>query len=341
MNRIQYLEELRTILIEQGEKEQDVQAALKYADNLISLNLPVIFDKEHFAALVGMETTELGGMMSHLEEKYYRKAEIEKRNGGTRELLIPAMRLRLVQRWILKNILYNIQISDYAMGFRKKHSIATNAEPHIGKKCIVNMDLKDFFPSITQRQVFQVFYYYGYTIGVSYLLSRLCTYEGIVPQGAPTSPYLSNIICLKLDKRLSKLAEKYEADYTRYADDMTFSGGQGLKKIIVPVTKIVEDEGFTVNERKTRVQFEHQRQEVTGVNVSGGKITVDKQYKKKIFQEIYYCKKYGPSNHLKHIKCNKRFYKEHMYGKAYYVHMIEPEVGKEILRQLDEIDWEK
>ena len=237
--------------------------------------------------------------------------------------------------------LYNIRVSDYAMGFRKKYSIATNAKIHTGKKCVVNMDLKDFFPSITQKQVFQIFYYYGYTIDVSYLLSRLCTHEGRVPQGAPTSPYLSNIICLKLDKRLSKLAEKCEADYTRYADDITFSGGAGLKSIILRVKEIIEDEGFVVNEKKTRIQFDYQGQEVTGINVSGEKITVNKRYKKKIFQEIYYCKKYGPSNHLKHVGCDKRFYKEHMYGKAYFVHMIEPDIGKEILRQLDEIRWEE
>ena len=284
---------------------------------------------------------ELANIMVHLEEKYYRKAEIEKKNGGMREILIPAMKLRIVQRWILKNILYNIRVSDYAMGFRKKYSIATNAKIHTGKKCVVNMDLKDFFPSITQKQVFQIFYYYGYTIDVSYLLSRLCTHEGRVPQGAPTSPYLSNIICLKLDKRLSKLAEKYEADYTRYADDITFSGGAGLKSIILRVKEIIEDEGFVVNEKKTRIQFDYQGQEVTGINVSGEKITVNKRYKKKIFQEIYYCKKYGPSNHLKHVGCDKRFYKEHMYGKAYFVHMIEPDIGKEILRQLDEIRWEE
>lgn len=341
MNKIKYLNDLKNLLIENGEKEKDIQAAIKYAENLINLNLPVIFDKYHFAALVGMENVELANIMVHLEEKYYRKSEIEKKNGGMREILIPAMKLRIVQRWILKNILYNIRVSDYAMGFRKKYSIATNAKIHTGKKCVVNMDLKDFFPSITQKQVFQIFYYYGYTIDVSYLLSRLCTHEGRVPQGAPTSPYLSNIICLKLDKRLSKLAEKYEADYTRYADDITFSGGAGLKSIILRVKEIIEDEGFVVNEKKTRIQFDYQGQEVTGINVSGEKITVNKRYKKKIFQEIYYCKKYGPSNHLKHVGCDKRFYKEHMYGKAYFVHMIEPDIGKEILRQLDEIRWEE
>lgn len=341
MNKEKYIAELKSLLAEKGENEKDILAAAKYADNLISLKLPVIFDKNHFAALIGIKLVELTAILSYLEENYYRRVEIEKKDGGTRELLIPAMKLRLIQQWILKNILYSIHISDHATGFRKGHSIVTNAKPHLGKKCLVNMDLKDFFPSINQKQIFQIFYYYGYTISVSYMLSRLCTYEGYVPQGAPTSPYLSNIVCLKLDKRLSKLSEQYEADYTRYADDMTFSGNRCLKNIILPVTEIVEDEGFLVNVNKTRIQMAHQRQEVTGVNVSGQKLTVRKKYKKKMFQELYYCKKYGPTNHLKHIGCNKRFYKDHMYGKAFYIYMVEPDVGKEILKQLNEINWEK
>ena len=339
MDKKKYVEELQDLLIQKGEDNKDILAAVKYAENLIALDLPVIFDLYHLAALVGVEAPELAHILTYLEEVYYKKAEIAKKSGGTRELLIPAMRVRLIQKWVLHNILYKIPVSDYAMGFRKKRSIVTNANLHVGKPCVVNMDLKDFFPSITQQQVFRIFYYYGYTTEVSYMLSRLCTYEGRVPQGAPTSPCLSNIVCLKLDKRLSALAEKYQAIYTRYADDITFSGSQGLKEIVALVTDIVQDEGFAVNERKTRVQLSYQRQEVTGINVSGGKITVDKEYKKRIFQEIYYCKKYGPTNHLMHIGCTKRFYKEHMYGKAYYVHMVEPEVGEEIIKQLDEIDW--
>lgn len=335
-----YIQELNNLLRENNEEDRDINAAVKYAENLLNLGLPVIFDKYHFAALVGVNAYELGNMMINLEDAYYREVEIEKKYGGTRQLLIPAMRLRLIQQWILKNVLYPMRISDYAMGFRKKHSIITNAVHHVGKDCVVNMDLKDFFPSITQKQVFRIFYYYGYTMEVSRILARLCTNQGRVPQGAPTSPYLSNIICLKLDKRLSRLAEKYHAVYTRYADDLTFSGGRGLEHMVAPVKKIVEDEGFHINEQKTRIQYAYQRQEVTGIHVSGNRITVDKKYKKKIFQEIYYCKKFGPSNHLKHIGCNKRFYKEHMYGKAYFVHMVEPEVGNEILRQLDEIEWE-
>lgn len=335
-----YLEKLDTLLRENGESEKDIKAAKKYARNLIELNLPVIFDINHFAALIGTTPVAISTMMATMEKYFYTEKRIPKKSGGYRTLMVPAMRLRIIQRWILDNILCNMPVSDFAMGFLPNRSIVTNAKYHVGQECVVNMDLKDFFPTITQEQVFRIFYYYGYTIGVSYMLSRLCTVDGKLPQGAPTSPYLSNIVCLKLDKRLSSLAKKYKAKYTRYADDLTFSGGYGIQGIINSASSIINDEGFVVNEKKTRVSYKYQRQEVTGLIVNDNKVTIDRKYKKSLLQEIYYCKKYGPSNHLNYINCNKHFYKEHLYGKAYFVNMVDKELGKRVLLQLSEIDWE-
>lgn len=341
MDKNKYLEELEWLLENNHESLVDIEAAKKYAANLIDLGMPVIFDKIHFAELVGVPVKEITAMMTVLESVYYTEKHIPKKSGGFRVLKVPAMKLKMVQRWILKNILYQIPVSSHSMGFVKKKSIVTNAKVHVGKECVVNMDMKDFFPTITQEQVYRIFYYYGYTVGVSYMLSRLCTVDGVLPQGAPTSPYLSNIVCLKLDKRLSLLAEKYEATYTRYADDITFSGKYGVQNIVKSAIGIIEDEGFKINKKKNRIAFKYQRQEVTGINVSGGKISIDKKYKKALLQEIYYCKKYGLTDHLTHIHCDKRFYKEHLYGKAYFVHMVDKELGEKVIRLLNEIDWEE
>ena len=335
-----YLEKLDKLLRENGESEKDIKAAKKYARNLLELNLPVIFDINHFAALVGTTPVVISTMMATMETFFYTEKRIPKKTGGYRILKVPALRLKIIQRWILDNIICNIPVSDYAMGFMKNRSIVTNAKYHVGQECVVNMDLKDFFPTITQEQVFRIFYYYGYTIDVSYMLSRLCTVDGKLPQGAPTSPYLSNIVCLKLDKRLSLLANKYEAKYTRYADDMTFSGGYGIQGIINIASLIINDEGFIVNEKKTRISYKYQRQEVTGLIVNDNKVTIDRKYKKSLLQEIYYCKKYGPSSHLNYINSTKRFYKAHLYGKSYFVNMVDKELGKRVLLQLSEIDWE-
>lgn len=340
MNGNAYLENLDKLLRENGESEKDIRAAKKYASNLLELNLPVIFDINHFAALIGTTPSVISTMMATIEKNFYTEKRIPKKSGGYRVLMVPAMRLKIIQRWILDNILYNIPVSDQAMGFLINRSIVTNAYYHVRQDCVINMDLKDFFPSICQEQVFRIFYYYGYTISVSYMLSRLCTVGGKLPQGAPTSPYLSNIVCLKLDKRLLLLAKSYEAKYTRYADDLTFSGGYGIQGIIVGANSIINDEGFSVNEKKTRISYKYQRQEVTGLIVNN-KVTVDRKYKKSLLQEIYYCKKYGPSSHLNHINCSKRFYKEHLYGKAYFVNMVDKEFGEKVLLQLSGIDWEK
>ncbi len=336
----EYVEKLRNELIRQNERKEDIEAACKYAQNLEDLGLPIIFNREHFSLLLGVKCNEISKMMATLETNYYHSAAIKKKSGGERILDIPAVQLRNIQRWILNHILIKLHVSKYAMGFCKDKSIVTNASQHVGKKCIVNMDLKEFFPSISQKQVFNIFYYYGYTIEVSYTFSRLCTFDGKLPQGAPTSPMLSNIVCLKLDKRLSELAKKFSATYTRYADDITFSGDTDLSALILIVEKIILEEGFETNEKKTRVLFEHQRQEVTGLLVNGENVRVKKSYLKKIKQEIYYCKKYGVDDHLKHIQCEKRFYCEHMYGKAYFINMVDHQLGQELIQELNEINWD-
>ena len=335
-----YIEELQIALIEKNEPEEDINAACKYSENLISLDMPVIFNREHFSLLVGREKEEIYKIVSSLESYYYRQITIKKKNGGNRILSIPALTLKEIQKWILDNVLSKMYVSPYAMGFKKDRSIVTNAGAHVGKKCVVNLDLKDFFPSIKLEKVFKAFYYYGYTISVSYLMARLCTYNNELPQGAPTSPYLSNVSCLKIDKRISELAKKYDASYTRYADDITLSANTDISNIIPIVEKIVIEEGFSLNGKKTRILFEYQRQEVTGLLVSGNRVRVDKKYIKKLKQEIYYCKKYGVADHLRHINCDKRFYREHMYGKAYFVKMVDDHIGQRIIKELDSIAWE-
>ena len=335
-----YLKDLREELTLRQEKEEDIVAALEYASNLIELNFPVIFNKEHFSLLVGRDKTEISKMMALLESNYYNRAYIQKKNGTQRTLDIPSVNLRIIQKWILDNILNRIKVSEYAMGFCKNKSIVSNASLHIGKKCIINLDVRDFFPSITQNQVFRVFYYYGYTAEVSHMLARLCTYNGHLPQGAVTSPALSNICCLKLDKRIALLAQKYNATYSRYADDITVSGEYGIKKIIPIVKKIIEDEGFTLNEEKTRISYYYQKQEITGIVINDGKLRVPKKYLKRFKQEIYYCKKYGPANHLKHENVGKNNYKDHMYGKAYFVSMVDNDLGNRLIKELDSIDWD-
>ena len=338
MDKDKYLTNLKKAIIEQGYRSRYIKLCLNYAERLLSNNLPVIFDVKHLALLVGETNGGLNSMIFGTEE-YYREIHIPKKNGGERILHIPSLRLKQIQRWIVDSILVKMHISKYAKGFCKGGSIVKNAIPHLNKECIINLDLKDFFPSVSFKRVFRVFNYYGYTKEVSFALSRLCTLDNELPQGSPASPWLSNIVCLKLDKRLSSVATKYEAAYTRYADDITFSGSKYIQKLKTIAVGIISDEGFKVNDEKTRVKRRNERQEVTGLIVNNCAVKVSRKYKRSLWQEIYYCKKFGVSDHMSHTGCYFAFYKEHLYGKAYFINMVEPEEGKKLFEALDKIDW--
>lgn len=310
---------------------------LEYAERLIQNNMPVIWDMRHFSILLGVEYSTILNYINN-QEYHYHKIYIPKKAGGVRELDIPSVSLKEVQGAILNDILENIQVSNKAYAFVKGRSIVDNAKNHINKQYLVNLDLKDFFGTIKYEQVFRIFYYYGYTKQVSYMLSMLVTKDGILPQGAPTSPYISNIVCLRLDKRLSKLAEKIGCSYSRYADDITFSGDIHPHEYLYLVRKIIEDEKFTINNKKTRIQSNNYRQEVTGIIVNN-KLKVNVKYKRYIRQQIYYIKKFGIDEHLKAIKCDYSGYKEHIYGVAYFIKMVEPDEGMKWIKELNQINW--
>ena len=333
-----YLSGLADILEEHNVSDKAAETCLLYASRLLANGLPVIFDRDHLAFILGMSASALSNLAAN-QGDHYTSFTLPKKSGGTRSIDAPSVLLKDVQRWISSNILVKMGVSDYAYGFVPGRSIVGNARCHVGCECLVNMDIKDFFPSVRFEQVFRVFSYYGYSNEVSYYLSRLCTYKGALPQGSPASPCLSNIVFLKADKRMGRLAESFGATYTRYADDMTISGRGNLQRIIPIIESILKDEGFQPNAKKTRIARKNQRMEVTGLIVNDGAVHVSKRYKREFLQEIYFCRKFGVCSHMAHAGIDKRFYKEHMYGKAYFILMVEPDVGNRALGLLDSIDW--
>ncbi len=339
MDKQLYLEKLIVEIDKQGKSINYASKCTRYATRLLDNNLPVIFDLKHFALLIGISVSDLAKMLFS-DELFYSQLRIPKKSSGFREIDSPSMDLKYIQRWILKNILYKIRISDCAVGFCINKSILDNAKRHLNQNCIVNLDIKDFFPSISFERIYRIFAYYGYTNEVSFLLAKLCTFKGRLPQGSPASPYLSNIACLKLDARLNAVAKKYEAVYSRYADDLTFSGQTDIKSIVGAVSTIVKDEQFSLNKKKTRIAYSHQRQEVTGLIVNGDLVRVSKNYKRNIYQELYYCSKYGVVSHMEKINCEKAFFKEHLYGKIYFVNMVEPDEAKKMFSIANKIQWD-
>lgn len=335
-----YLENLEQALLTAKITAQYREACLEYARQLLENNLPVIFDKQHLAMVIGMNLKDLTFFLVFDDNNFYRSIKIPKKLGGFREINVPIFDLKYLQRWILDNILNNLQPSKYATGFVRDRSIVDNANIHVGANYLLNLDLCNFFTTITFQTVFRLFYYYGYTKEVSYTLAKLCTYERKLPQGSPASPAISNLVCLKLDKRLSRLASTFSINYSRYADDITFSGLKIPKEFLPLVEMIIIEEGFKINNKKTRFAGRHQRQEITGLIINDGKPRVAKSYKRKLQQEIYYCRRFGVISHMETIGQTKRFYREHLYGKAYFIKMVEPDVGDAFLRDLDDLSWE-
>ncbi|WP_075090919.1 reverse transcriptase domain-containing protein [Haloferula sp. BvORR071] len=221
---------------------------------------------------------------------HYRRFLMPKKTGGHRLISAPMPRLKQAQHWILHQILEKVPVHAAAHGFRTEHSILTNAGPHIGASLMINLDLRDFFPNITWPRVFGLFHALGYSRSIATIFAQLCTEPPVeevdldgetwqvatgvrhLPQGAPTSPAITNLLCRRMDARMTGIAKKHGFAYTRYADDLTFStqGGDrdAGRKLLWQVRRVIEEEGFQIHPDKLRTMGKGRRHEVTGVVVN-------------------------------------------------------------------------
>ena len=199
------------------------QGYVDYVATLARDNVPPIFEINHLAQMVGVHTGSIANMQNNIQF-HYRSFSIPKRSGGVRTISMPSPVLLTVQRWIANNILVTQALSENCHSFRKKRSIVTNASPHLQAAAILKLDLEDFFGSVKKEDVRNIFAGIGFPDNIVELLSTLCCHNDHLPQGAATSPMLSNIAAFVLDEALTKYAQDLQLIYTRYADDMTFSG---------------------------------------------------------------------------------------------------------------------
>lgn len=274
--------------VSRGLAERDSDAA-----KLSRFDFPLLSTPQDVAAAIGISIGKLRWLAWHTEaaeRTHYVQFTVPKKSGGVRVLAAPQRNLRAAQEWILENIVSKVPIHDAAHGFVSGRSTVTNAEQHVGQQVVVNADLKDFFPTITFPRVEGFFRCLGYSGAVATILALLVTesprqkvrYAGkelwvatgprALPQGACTSPALSNAISWKLDVRLSAIADKLDWTYTRYADDLTFSTGTDANSqigyLLARIRHIAQDEGFAINPTKTRVQRQSTQQSVTGIVVN-------------------------------------------------------------------------
>ncbi|WP_343585998.1 reverse transcriptase family protein [Flavobacterium sp.] len=359
----------------QNKSQEFIDACLVYAKNLEDKEFPVIFSLEHLAIQIGVQSDYLRNLIGEGKRdviyKYqrYNYFKLKKRDDKFREIMSPAKDLKYIQKWILVNILNNYVLADSCKGFRKNTSIFENAKVHENSEIILKVDLLKFYDTITEKRVYGVFKSLGYVNNLAYSLAKITTAKHresywndfdenskqilrelfeikppILPQGAPTSPTLSNILATKMDYRFEALAKKLNFNYSRYADDLTFSiKREGKLPSIKLIKKIISDEGFFINDKKTKYMKKGCKQYVTGLTTTNG-TNVSKEYRKKITEHIYYCRKFGVNSHLaKRIKdfpeYNNLKFHNWLYGHMCFIKSINEKASKKMLEDFNKINW--
>lgn len=286
---------------------------------------------------------------------HYKRFYIPKKMGGKRLISAPMPLIKSAQLWILNNILYLIPHTDQAHGFIPQRSIVSNAAQHVGKELVLNLDLKDFFPSISFSRVKGLFQSFGYSGQISTLLALLCTEaeveqvaidgkkyfvsigERTLPQGSPCSPAISNLIAYKLDRRLQGIANKWGFVYTRYADDLSFSCGSdnldNFQQLLWSVQEVVKSEGFTVHPEKIHIMRKGSRQEVTGLIVNR-QIGIERKELHRFRALLQQIEKNGPAGKTWNGNPNLE---NSMRGYASFVMMVKPELGIRFMKKIDSI----
>lgn len=288
------------------------------------------FEKEAViwcAALLGVEVNRLEEILNNVSG-HYQEFWMRKRSGGYRMISAPDKDLQAIQSTIYSRILSSVTIvHPVAVGFRCGRSVVDNAAPHLGKRYVLKMDIHDFFGSIRSPRVRQTFKKIGYPENVSKVLGALCCLHRHLPQGAPTSPALSNIVGYEMDRKLAALAAEYGLTYTRYADDLTFSGDVFPKEQIIPqVKRIIRDEKFEPNHKKTHFMNQSSRKIITGVSVASGvKLTIPKSKKREIRKNVYFILTKGLAEHQRRIGSHDPAYLKRLIGMLCYWRAIEPD----------------
>ena len=258
-------------------------------------------------------------IMSNHITKYYNSFTIKKKSGKDRNILSPYTELKKIQFNILNDLLYDKRISEYAKAYVKNISLIDNVKIHRGYKYILKLDISNFFENISYVDVYNIFKEYGFSNGLCGVLAHLTTYDEYLPQGAPTSPYLSNLVMRKFDYIIGKWCKKHNINYTRYSDDMTFSMNEYNKELIRFVRVNLYKYGLELNNEKICLINNSSQQKITGIVVNN-KIQVDSKYRKTIRQEVYYINKYGIDEHIKRINIeDKKKYLDSLFGRIQFV----------------------
>jgi len=336
-----------------------VSAGLNHAESnaekLARWSLPVMNNASELAAAMGVTLPELRFLSFERRVSrisHYRRFAMPKKTGGERIISAPMPRVKRLQYWVLDNILAKVPLHTAAHGFIPGRSIVSNAQPHVGKAVVINLDLKNFFPSISLPRIKGVFRELGYSEQLATTLGLVCTETPVeevsvdgekffvatgdraLPQGAPSSPALTNILCRRLDARVQSCAAKLGFVYTRYADDLTFSGDAAARKragkLLWRVKQIIADEGFTQHPDKQHVMSEGRCQSVTGIVVNK-KLSLDRDTLRRFRATLFQVEKDGPAG--KQWNGNENVI-DALEGYAQFIKMVDAAKGAPLLQQV-------
>jgi retron-type reverse transcriptase len=354
------------------------------AAKLSAAGLPVLADAAGVAAFLGVTVRKLHWLAYHREADrgtHYVYFAVPKKRGGERIICAPKSSMRAAQKRILDGILSKVPAHPAAHGFVPGRGIVSNASPHVGRNIVVNIDLKDFFPSVTYPRVKGMLRSLGFSEQAATLLGLVCTEaprkrvrfpappaaeaspksevrspksEGEaaavakpvywvavgdrqLPQGACTSPAITNILCRRLDERLTAFAASIGWTYTRYADDLTFSGsdpagphGKAVGKVLAEVRDILRYEGFAVHPDKVRVQRRRGHQSVTGLVVNE-KVGVSRAELRRFRAILHNCRRHGLASQN---RAGREDFAAHLRGYAEFVRMVDPAKGARLVEEV-------
>ncbi|MHB8226759.1 reverse transcriptase family protein [Acidithiobacillus sp.] len=366
-----YIKRLR----DDGSSDEYIDAVRRNAKPLADCGLPVILTLGHLAHTTDVSYEVLTRIINRQIDPY-RVFAIRKRSGGKRFICVPESGLLGVQRWVHEHILRSPaalkNLSCQATAYAPGCSHIMNANRHVGAAWLLKFDITSFFESVSERQVYRVFRGLGYSALVSFCLTRLCTrvlpmssdnrlrrrikrwqqgeqhrflgaqIVGHLPQGAPTSPMLANLVCATLDADLQAIAIREGVTYTRYADDMIFSGDMVNRSAAVKISReisaVVGHHGFGINKQKTSITKSGSRMIVTGLSVGDDIVHLPRSYKDKIRQELFYLEKHGIESHCSRIGyTNHLSYLLRLAGRIRYAISVEPVTGMRMMGKFQSV----
>lgn len=358
--------------IQAGRQKQVLDALVARGNKIHAKRAAVVFTLRNLAEECDVK---YGFLRLVVERKLdpYRVFYIRKRSGGRREITVPDLRLMTVQKWITRWTLSRQQFHPVSTAFFPGSSPQKNASIHCGSRWLVKVDVHSFFDSVSERQVYRVFREMEYPSLLAFELTRLCTrlhssggrhserrwhkneksytiskYEndrvGCLPQGAPTSPMLANLVCQSLDRRLARLAEKYGGTITRYADDIVFSASDFDRSrgenLIADIKTELWRLGFKANSNKTAIVPPGARRVVTGLLVDSTVPRLPKAYRDNLTLHLFHARTKGLAAHCKRRKFRSIVgFRDHIRGLMSYATAIDPVFGAECEKSFRSIDW--